>query len=97
MNNDVVRTFMIEINDLRFLTPDELYENKEKIRKGYSKLRQDYKEIYKWYFFTQLCLLRNPLKYLFWDYVNGRNNLIKLNKEYTKFCKKREQRFKKQV
>lgn len=83
--------FMIKIKDMRFLNADDFYVKKAIIKEKYKKLDYDDKEMYKWYFFYQLCMLKNPLKTLFWNYLNSKNdNSKKLNEEYIKFCEKRD-------
>lgn len=78
------------IDELRFNTIDELFIKKTYVRDKYLELENDIQELYKWYFYYQLCILRNPLKDLMWDYINGFNVLEKLNEEYIEFCNKRE-------
>lgn len=90
MNNRIIEEFMLRIKDMRFETVDELFIKKNKIRSKFETLDIDSKEIYKWYFFFQLCLLKNPLKALMWDYICGRDNLLELNHEYILFCNRRD-------
>lgn len=79
-----------EISAAMFKNADELYLNKEKIREEYTNFNtKAHKEIYKWWFFCQLSIIRNPLKELLWEYLNGLNVDEKLDKEYELFCEKR--------
>ena len=64
-----MKEIMLEIYFARFTTVDELYARKEEIRKVVQEYDYDTLEIYKWYFFFQLCLLKNPLKELLWNYL----------------------------
>lgn len=85
-----MREFLNIIDSIRFTTVDEFFENKEKLRKNYEKLDIEYKELYKWYFFYQLCLLKNPLKSMMWDYLHYnehiKDNVSLLDLEYIRFC-----------
>lgn len=83
--------FMIKIQDMRFLNADDFYVKKAIIKEKYKNLDYDSKEMYKWYFFYQLCMLKNPLKTLFWNYLNNKkDHTEKMNEEYIKFCEKRD-------
>ncbi len=88
--------FYDSVQELMFSDVDDLYKRKIEIREKYSKLDYPTKQIYKWYFFYQLCLLKNPLKRLMWDFINGMNDLsmqLELPHEYRKFCEKRKKMF----
>lgn len=85
-----MKEFMMAIDDIRFDNIDELFVKKAYIKEKYNKLSFDMKELYKWYFFYQLCLLKNPLKSAMWDYINGFDVGSKLNDEYILFCEKRD-------
>lgn len=85
-----MQEFLDKIENIRFVDVDELFVKKKYIREMYSEKEQSVKEIYKWYFYFQLCMLRNPLKSLFWGYINGENNLDELNFAYINFCNKRD-------
>lgn len=78
------------IDELRFDTIDELFIKKTFVRDKYLELDTNIQELYKWYYYYQLCILRNPLKDLMWDYINGFCVLDKLNEEYIEFCNKRD-------
>lgn len=79
-----------EIECIRFENVDELFVKKASIREKYRNLDYNIKEIYKWYFFYQLCLVKNPLKELLWDYLNGKDVSEKVNFAYIDFCNKRD-------
>lgn len=64
-----MKEILERIKKARFLTTDELYENRKAIRKEVQRFDIDTLEIYKWYFFFQLCLLKNPLKEKLWHYL----------------------------
>ena len=84
--------FYDSVQGLMFKDVDDLYARKMEIREKYAILDYPTKQIYKWFFYYQLCLLRNPLKRLLWDFINGSNDLsiqLELPHEYRKFCEKR--------
>ena len=84
--------FLELINDIRFSEVDDFYNRKEYIKIKYQELNQEVKEIYKWYFYFQFCLLKNPLKELLWTYLNEEENIFltsNLINQYEKFCNKR--------
>lgn len=85
-----MKEFMLAIEDIRFDNIDELFVRKAYIKDKYLSMKQDMKELYKWYYFYQLCLLKNPLKSAMWDYLNGFDVGTKLNDEYILFCEKRD-------
>lgn len=82
--------FMEEIKGIRFGSIDEVYKRKEEIREKYQRLDKDGKEIYKWYYFYQLSLLKRvELKRLLWYYMNNSEEenkeiMIELSNEYRK-------------
>lgn len=84
--------FYESVQKIMFKDVDDLYVKKAHIREEYALLDYSTKQIYKWFFYYQLCLLRNPLKRLLWDYINGSNDIsleLELFYEYKKFCEKR--------
>lgn len=90
--NSIVKEFMKEISNLRFLNVDEFMARKEFIRDNVEKLNNDYKEMYKWYFYHQLCMLPQKqfeLKDLMWMYAIGEPVEFDLLHQYRLFCKKR--------
>lgn len=83
------------IKKARFITTDEVYANREEIRKVVQLYDLDTLEVYKWYFFFQLCLLKNPLKSMLWDYLvkehitlDDELNLAKEYRNYKERCQK---------
>lgn len=90
MENSLIHEFMEQISDMRFLNVDDLFIKKTEIRHRFRELDKEQQEMYKWYFFYQLCLLKNPLKSTMWNYVIGENNAIDLDIAYNSFCIRRE-------
>ena len=86
----ILKEFRNKIEDMTFYYVDDFYVNKEKIRDKYETLPNDEKQIYKWYFFYQLCFVKAKIKSIFWDYVNGKANDVEVEKEYEAYCKRRE-------
>lgn len=88
--------FYSSVQGLMFNDVDDLYSKKMEIREKFAELDYPTKQIYKWFFYYQLCLLRNPLKRLLWDFVSGSKELkmqLELPKEYRKFCEKRKKMY----
>ena len=90
MKNDVISCFMDNISDIRFISTKDFYERRKSIRDSFRTLDANSKEMYKWYFYFQLCLLKNPLKRKLWEYLCKEHiDLMlesELSKEYRKFC-----------
>ena len=85
--------FLELIEDMRFTEVDDFFKRKEYIKYKYQELDKSTKEVYKWYFYFQFCLLKNPLKELLWNYLNGEEDLFfisELNNQYRIFCNKRK-------
>ena len=90
--NSLINEFMNEIKDIRFKSVDDFMEKRHYIRENVEKLDKDTKEIYKWYFYHQLCLLGQKqfeLKDLMWLYAVGENVEFDLLLHYRLFCQKR--------
>lgn len=88
-----MKEIMEKIGKISFLSIDEIYKMRKYARKVYATFDDDTKEVYKWYFYHQLCLLgnkRTDLKDYMWLYICGQNVSQCLNKEYAKFCKSRK-------
>jgi hypothetical protein len=85
-----MQEFLVLIDDIRFENIDDLFIKKAYVREKYLKMSHNLRELYKWYFFYQLCLLKNPLKSAMWDYLNNMDIGNKLNEEYINFCNKRD-------
>lgn len=84
--------FYASVQELMFKDVDDLFSKKVEIREKFANLDYPTKQIYKWFFYYQLCLLRNPLKRLLWEFISGSNELLiqlELSQEYKKFCEKR--------
>ena len=87
-----MREIMENIGTISFTSFQEAYDKRDFIKEQYSKLNLDAKEVYKWYFYHQLCLMTNKkmcLKDCLWSYIVGKDNIEeKLCEEYGKFNKK---------
>ena len=87
-----MKEIMENIGVISFTSVDEIYNMKDKAREVYANLSMDAKEVYKWYFYKQLCLLstrKSNLKDYMWLYICGKPIENKLEEEYEKFCNKR--------
>ena len=86
-----MRDIMENIGTIAFTSFQEAYDKKDEIKEKYAKLNLDAKEVYKWYFYHQLCLMTNKkmcLKDCLWSYIVGKDNIEeKLEEEYNKFAK----------
>lgn len=85
--------FYNNVQGLTFKDVDDLYARKMQIREKFATLDYPTKQIYKWFFYYELCMLKNPLKRLLWDFICGSKELkmqLELPKEYRKFCEKRK-------
>lgn len=92
VENNLIKAFIDEIRDIRFLSVDDFMKRKEFIRSKFSFLDESSKEIYKWYFYHQLCCLPQQqfeLKDLMWMYVNNERVELDLALKYKIFCQKR--------
>ena len=88
--------FLEKIKDIRFTEVDEFYKRKDEIKEKYQELDNETKEIYKWYFYFQLCLLKNPLKEMLWTFLNMNCDIYfiaEMCKEYRLFCRKRNKMY----
>ena len=90
MEKGIEVAFMEKIEEIRFGNIDECYKRKEEIRGKYQELDRESKEIYKWYYFYQLSLIKRvELKRLLWYYINNSEEenkeiRIELSNEYKK-------------
>ena len=85
-----------KIKDIRFTEVDEFYKRKDEIKEKYQELDNETKEIYKWYFYFQLCLLKNPLKEMLWTFLNMNCDIYfiaEMSNEYRLFCRKRNKMY----
>lgn len=64
-----MKDILERIKEARFLTTDEIFERRKEIRKAVKSFDTDTLEVYQWYFFRQLCALKNPLKDMLWNYL----------------------------
>jgi len=90
--NSIVKEFFDEISGITFKSVDEFMGKKEFIREKTTLLNNDFKEMYKWYFYHQLCWLPQKqfeLKDLMWLYTIGENVEIDLAHQYRLFCNRR--------
>lgn len=88
--------FLEQIKDIRFTEVDEFYKRKDEIKEKYQELDNETKEIYKWYFYFQLCLLKNPLKEMLWTFLNMNCDIYfiaEMSNEYRLFCRKRNKMY----
>lgn len=88
-----MKEIMEKIGKITFLTIDEVYNNKERFRDAVLMLDSETKEVYKWYFYHQLCLLSSKqaiLKDLMWEYLNGNNVILDLSHEYRLYTQKKQ-------
>lgn len=86
-----MKEIMWNIRDITFVNIDEVYENKEKFRSIVLSLDSDTLEVYKWYFYHQLCLLSQKqyeLKDLMWEYLVGKNIGLELAHQYRLYKQK---------
>lgn len=68
-----MKDLLERIEKARFTTTDEVFTRRKEIREIVQSFDLDTLEVYKWYFFFQLCLLKNPLKELLWTYIAKQN------------------------
>lgn len=90
-----MKEILERIKEVRFTTTDEIYSRKDEIREIVQTFDYDTLEVYKWYFFFQLCLLKNPLKELLWNYLvrekvtlQARSDLCVEYRKYKERCMK---------
>ena len=93
-----MKEIMERIGKISFVSIDEIYEIKDLAREMYAEFDLDTKEVYKWYYFHQLCLFNNKeqcIKTILWEYICGKNVKTKLDKEYKNLNNKRAKTSKK--
>lgn len=81
---EYMKEIMWNIRNIRFVSFDEIYENKDYFRQQVLMLDTDTLEIYKWYYYHQLCLMtskRAYLKELLWEYLSSERIGIELMSE----------------
>lgn len=82
--------FYQKIQKMMFRDIDDLFSRRKEIRQEFNQVDAEVKEMYKWFYYFQLCLLKNPLKSTMWEYINGFKVENKLKQEYFDFCNKRK-------
>ena len=89
-----MKEILERISEISFISFDEIYDMREKAKVIYQTFDYDTKEVYKWYYYHQLCIMKSSkkdtLKDDLWLYISGKEKLDEsLKKEYEKFDKKR--------
>ena len=54
---------------MEFDTFEDLYERRAEIRDKFREKDKNIKQLYKWYFFYQLCCMDYDFKSAMWDYM----------------------------
>ncbi len=93
-----MKEIMEKIGTITFETIDEVYEDRVRYRNAVLLLDQDTLEIYKWYFYHQLCLLTQKqyeLKDLMWEYLVGKNVECDLIHQYKIYMEKKMRMYRK--
>lgn len=90
-----MKEIMEKIGQISFTSFDEIYKMRDKARENYKNFDSETREVYKWYYYHQLCIMKSckkePLKDYLWSYIVGKDNIkLKLKKEYDKFYKKKQ-------
>lgn len=84
-----MKEIMWNIRKITFNTIDDVYNDRKRFRDEVLLLDEDTLEIYKWYFYHQLCLMahkRQYLKDLMWEYLVGKNVECELAHQYRLYC-----------
>lgn len=92
-----MKEIMEKIKQISFISIDEIYERKDLARKMYAEFDLDTKEVYKWYYFHQLCLFNNKegtIKLVMWDYICGKNVEKQLENVYKELNDRRKKNLK---
>lgn len=87
-----MKEIMWKIRKITFVDIDEVFTNRKKFREEVMNLDEDTLEVYKWYFYHQLCLLSHKktiLKDLMWEYLVGKNVELELLHQYRIYKGKR--------
>lgn len=88
---------LLKDNQLTFESLDEFYVKKNFIKEKYQSLDIDVKYLYKMYFFTQLCTIKNKYKATLWAFLNDNATYEDANLIYIEFCNYRDNLFKKKA
>lgn len=101
MNREELNSFVDRVNTMKFINIDDLYAKIDIVKKRYLEFNYDEKEVYKWYFFYQLCLLKfksfkskKYIKDLFWNYINDNCSFKEIEDIYNEFCEYRDVSYK---
>lgn len=89
-----MKSFYNAVQEARFLDIDDLYRRKSEISEIFNTFDLETKQIYKWYFFCELSLIKNPLKSLLWDYIIGIREaemILELSLEYRRLLNRRKE------
>lgn len=81
---EYMKEIMWNIRNIRFVSFDEVYDNRDEFRKEVLMLDSDSLEIYKWYYYHQLCLMTSKkayLKELLWEYLSSDHISLELRCE----------------
>ncbi len=84
-----MKEIMWNIRKITFNTIDEVYNDRKRFRDEVLLLDEDTLEIYKWYFYHQLCLMthkRQFLKDLMWEFLVGKDVELELVHQYRLYC-----------
>lgn len=88
-----MKEFYNAVQTAKFLDVDDLYKRKEEISDIFNTFDLETKKIYKWYFFCELSLIKEPLKSLLWDYIIGIREIriiLDLSLEYRRLLNNRK-------
>lgn len=80
-----MKEIMWNIRKITFEDIDEVFNDRKRFRNEVLLLDEETLEIYKWYFYHQLCLLshkRQFLKDLMWEYLVGKDVELELSHQY---------------
>lgn len=99
MEKDIYEEIFLN-KGLAFIGVDDLYRNIKQVRIGYLSLEKGVQNVYKWYFFYQLCIAKDVgLKSAMWTFINcsdeaSDNNYAQVVEKYTLFDERRNNLFK---
>lgn len=88
--------FLLKISDIQFVSIDDFMDKKDYIKERFNELDLSTKQIYKYYFFYQLCLIKDGiLKECCWSYLHDqkvyyKNQEVNLEERYKEFCSRRK-------
>ncbi len=83
------------MEDMMFINYDELYLKIDYVKSKFNGLQREQQEIYKWYFFSHLSILKdfkdNPIKSNTWEYIcTSKVSREELDRSYRKLIEFRE-------